>query len=146
VMILLSVVMALGLAGILKENTLGTLLGGIAGYVLSQGVGKAAAAAVTQGLAAAGGGAAGGGTPLPITLTSLSPTTGPAGGGTAVKITGSGFLPGATVTFGGTPAPVSNITNTTIDVTTPAHAAGAVEVVVTNTNGQTAKLANAFTY
>jgi hypothetical protein len=43
VMILLSVIMALGLAGILKENTLGTLLGGIAGYVLSQGVGRAAA-------------------------------------------------------------------------------------------------------
>ena len=43
VMILLSVVMALGLAGILKENTLGTLLGGIAGYVLAQGVGRAAA-------------------------------------------------------------------------------------------------------
>lgn len=47
VMILLSVIMALGLANILKENTLGTLLGGIAGYVLSQGVGRAAARAVT---------------------------------------------------------------------------------------------------
>jgi hypothetical protein len=43
VMILLSVIMALGLAGILKENTLGTLLGGIAGYVLAQGVGRSAA-------------------------------------------------------------------------------------------------------
>ena len=43
VMILLSVVMALGLANILKENTLGALLGGIAGHVLSQGVGRAAA-------------------------------------------------------------------------------------------------------
>lgn len=51
VMILLSVVMALGLAGILKENTLGTLLGGIAGYVLAQGVGRAAAREVTRGTA-----------------------------------------------------------------------------------------------
>ena len=50
VMILLSVVMALGLAGILQENTLGTLLGGIAGYVLAQGVGRAAAREVTRGL------------------------------------------------------------------------------------------------
>ena len=50
-MILLSVIMALGLANILKENTLGTLLGGIAGYVLSQGVGRAAAQAVKEGLA-----------------------------------------------------------------------------------------------
>jgi hypothetical protein len=43
VMILLSVIFGLGLSDILKENTLGTLLGGIAGYVLSQGVGRAAA-------------------------------------------------------------------------------------------------------
>jgi hypothetical protein len=43
VMILLSVIMALGLSDILKENVLGTLLGGIAGYVLAQGVGRAAA-------------------------------------------------------------------------------------------------------
>src|SRR5262249_13438746 len=50
VMILLSVIMALGLASILKENTLGTLLGGIAGYVLSQGVGRAAAQAVKEGI------------------------------------------------------------------------------------------------
>jgi chorismate mutase len=53
VMILLSVVMALGLAGILTENTLGTLLGGIAGYVLAQGVGRAAAREVTRGVAGA---------------------------------------------------------------------------------------------
>lgn len=43
VTILLSVVMSLGLSGILQEDTLGTLLGGIGGYVLSQGVGRAAA-------------------------------------------------------------------------------------------------------
>lgn len=48
VMILLSVILALGLAGILKENTLGTLLGGIAGYVLAQGVGRAAAREVSR--------------------------------------------------------------------------------------------------
>jgi len=53
VMILLSVVMALGLAGILTENTLGTLLGGIAGYVLAQGVGRAAAREVSRGQAVA---------------------------------------------------------------------------------------------
>jgi hypothetical protein len=42
VMILFSVIMALGLSDILKEQTLGTLLGGIAGYILAQGVGRAA--------------------------------------------------------------------------------------------------------
>ncbi len=48
VMILLTVILALGLVGILKENTLGTLLGGIGGYVLAQGVGRAAARAATR--------------------------------------------------------------------------------------------------
>jgi hypothetical protein len=42
VMILLVVIVVLGLTSILQENTLGTLLGGVAGYVLSQGVGRAA--------------------------------------------------------------------------------------------------------
>jgi len=50
VMILLSVIMALGLAGLLSENTLGTLLGGIGGYVLSQGVGRSAARAALKDL------------------------------------------------------------------------------------------------
>jgi hypothetical protein len=45
VMILLSALMALGLTGILHEQVLGTLLGGIAGYVLAQGVGRATARA-----------------------------------------------------------------------------------------------------
>jgi hypothetical protein len=48
VMVLLSVILALGLASIIKENTLGTLLGGIAGYVLAQGVGRAAAREVSR--------------------------------------------------------------------------------------------------
>lgn len=48
VMLLLSVVMALGLGGILKEQTLGTLLGSIAGYVLAQGVGREAARQATR--------------------------------------------------------------------------------------------------
>jgi uncharacterized protein YcfJ len=43
VMVLLSVIVALGLSNILKEQVLGTLLGGVAGYVLAQGVGRAAA-------------------------------------------------------------------------------------------------------
>ena len=43
VTILLSVILALGLSGVIAEETLGTLLGGIGGYVLSQGVGRAAA-------------------------------------------------------------------------------------------------------
>jgi hypothetical protein len=48
VMILLSVIFALGLSLRLQENTLGTLLGGIAGYVLAQGVGRSAARDVVR--------------------------------------------------------------------------------------------------
>lgn len=42
VMILLIVIVVLGLTTTVKENTLAALLGGIAGYVLSQGVGRQA--------------------------------------------------------------------------------------------------------
>jgi hypothetical protein len=48
VMILLSVILALGLSNILKENVLGTLLGGVGGYVLAQGVGRSAARDVAR--------------------------------------------------------------------------------------------------
>ncbi|MBX3176260.1 MAG: hypothetical protein KF886_02775 [Candidatus Hydrogenedentes bacterium] len=48
VMILLSCIMALGLSGLLGENTIGTLLGGIGGYVLSQGVGRSVARQVEK--------------------------------------------------------------------------------------------------
>lgn len=50
VMLLLVTILVLGLGGKIQENTIGTLLGGLAGYVLAQGVGRAAArAAITTG-------------------------------------------------------------------------------------------------
>jgi hypothetical protein len=48
VMVILIVVCVLGISNTLHENTLGTLLGAIGGYVLSQGVGRAASRAATQ--------------------------------------------------------------------------------------------------
>lgn len=42
VLIILIAILSLGINGILREETLGTLLGGIGGYVLAQGVGRAA--------------------------------------------------------------------------------------------------------
>ena len=83
----------------------------------------------------------------PPHVTSLSPTSGSTAGGTAVTITGTDFTSGATVTFGGTPATNVQVTSSTsITATTPAHAAGAVSVVVTNPDGQSGTLANGFTY
>ncbi len=89
-----------------------------------------------------------GGQPLPApTVSSLAPTTGPSTGGTAVTITGTNFVAGATVTFGGTAATgVTVVSNTSITATTPAHAAGAVSVVVRNPDSQSATLSNGFTY
>jgi hypothetical protein len=81
------------------------------------------------------------------TVTSVAPGAGPAGGGTAVTITGAGFAGGATASLGGTAATgVTVVNSTTITATTPAHAAGAVNVVVTSLDGQAGTLANGFTF
>jgi hypothetical protein len=84
---------------------------------------------------------------LPPTVTGVSPNTGPTGGGTAVTITGTNFASGATVTFGGTAATsVVVVSGTQITATTPAGAAGAVTVTVTNLGVPSGSLTNAFTY
>ena len=81
------------------------------------------------------------------TISSVSPTSGTTAGGTAVTISGTGFLSGATVSFGGTAATgVTVVNSTSIKASTPAHAAGAVNVVVTNPDAQTGTLTNGYTY
>lgn len=81
------------------------------------------------------------------TVTGVNPTSGPTAGGTSITITGTGFAAGATVTVGGTAATNVVVSNsTTITAVTPAHAAGTVDVVVTNSNGQSGSMLNAFTY
>jgi IPT/TIG domain-containing protein/fibronectin type III domain protein len=81
------------------------------------------------------------------TVSAVSPNTGVIGGGTSVTISGTGFQPGATVTFGGVAATGVNVVNaTTITAATPAHAAGAVNVAVTNGDGQSATLTNGYSY
>ena len=87
-------------------------------------------------------------------ITSVSPATGPSLGGTTVTITGAGFLAGAKVAFAasgelspptGTSVVVS-ADGTQITAKTPAHAAGQVDVVVTNQGGGKATRTNAFTF
>ncbi len=81
------------------------------------------------------------------TVSSINPTSGTTGGGTPVTITGTGFLAGATVSLGGTAATgVTVVNSTSITATTPAHAAGAASVVVTNTDAQSGTLTNGYTY
>lgn len=73
--------------------------------------------------------------------------TGPAAGGTHVVVTGTNFFPEATVTFGGQAA-TSVLVGDSKHLTckTPAHAAGAVDVVVTNPNTQAGTGTGLFTY
>ena len=84
----------------------------------------------------------------------MSPATGSSLGGTAVTITGAGFLAGAKVAFAAS-GELSSRTGTSVVVsadgaqltaTTPAHAAGAVDVVVTNRGGGKATKTGAFTF
>jgi PKD repeat protein len=79
---------------------------------------------------------------------SMAPTSGPTTGGTPVTITGTDFVDGALfgVTIGGANANGVYVNPTTITATTPAHAAGTVNVVITNGDGQTDTGTNAFTY
>ena len=79
-------------------------------------------------------------------VTTVSPSTGPVAGGAGVTIHGSGFTGTTAVTFGGLPATgISVVDASTLTATTPAHAAGAVDVVVTNALGTGTALA-AYTY
>lgn len=82
------------------------------------------------------------------TLTSATPSSGNIAGGTTVTLAGTNFASGATVTVGGTTAPnvVVAADGKSLTFTVPAHAAGASAIVVTNTNGSTVTLANAYTY
>ena len=81
-----------------------------------------------------------------LSLTGVIPSSGGTSGG-PVRLTGTGFMAGATVTFGGVAATsVSVVSPTTITALRPAHAPGAVDVVVTSLDGQVATLAGGFTY
>src|SRR5207249_11235024 len=78
------------------------------------------------------GGAAGGAT---ATLVAISPATGDLAGGTVVTLSGTNFACTPSfpaVDFGGAAGTVTSCGSTTMTATTPAHAAGTVNVTVTN--------------
>ena len=85
--------------------------------------------------------------PVAITQNCITPNSGTTLGGTNVTISGSNFAGVTSVTFGGNAATnVTTVSSTTITATTPAHEAGQVSVVITNSDAQTATLTNGFTY
>jgi hypothetical protein len=80
------------------------------------------------------------------TVTDISPAVGPATGGTPVTITGTNFSNVTSITFGGTAVAAFTLNSpTSISTTTPAHAAGAVNVVVANSIDSGSK-SSGFTY
>lgn len=84
--------------------------------------------------------------PATPTLTKLNPDRGPSTGGTTVTLTGTNFRNGTMATFDGIAAPSTFVDDKNLRVTTPPHAAGTVDVVVTNPDGQLGRLRSSFTY
>jgi hypothetical protein len=87
-------------------------------------------------------------TSLPApTILSITPSIGSTGGGASIRITGAGLLPGIRVAFGET-----NVEgwfdrySGGVVVTTPSHAPGSVDVVVTNVDGQNGVAIGAYTF
>ena len=83
---------------------------------------------------------------VPPVLRTLSPSSGPLSGGTQVTLSGDNFSPGATVSFGGANATNVTVSSATISATTPLHPAGMVDVVVTNSDGQSATMPASYAY
>lgn len=87
-----------------------------------------------------------------LAINGVSPGFGSTVGGTPITITGTNFATGATVTIGGVPArQVSVLNSTTITALTPlgpsnVSSSSAVDVRVTNPDGQVATRIGGFTY
>ena len=80
-------------------------------------------------------------------VSSMSPKSGPTSGGTPVTVSGVNFKTGDTVLFGGVAASSVTVSSATqIQAVTPAHIAGPITVTVQDAGGQSANLANGFTY
>lgn len=84
--------------------------------------------------------------PAALAVNKISPSSGSSAGGTPIEITGYGFNPGSTVIFGGTAMKVTYVDSQKLVATTPAGAAGLIDVLVTNPNGQSDTLREGYTY
>jgi hypothetical protein len=86
--------------------------------------------------------------PVVPSISGVSPSSSSAAGGTSVTITGTGFTGTSKVLFGtGAPATIAAVTPMSITVTSPAHAAGVVNLRVTTPVGTSATTsADVFTY
>ena len=82
----------------------------------------------------------------PPNITGILSSSGSTHGGTNVTITGTNFTGATSVTFDGLAATTINVVNsTTITCITPAHSAGAVNVIITTQGGSSVEFSS-FTY
>jgi MYXO-CTERM domain-containing protein len=82
-----------------------------------------------------------------VAVTNITPNSGPTAGGASVTLKGTGFLANATVMIGGAATDVIVVDEATITAKTPINQpAGAVNVVVTNTDASTATLTGGYSY
>ncbi len=87
-----------------------------------------------------------------ISIASIVPDTGPTVGGTTVTINGSNFTSSSqpkqlSVSFGGVQSPhVTVVSSVQLSAIVPPHAAGTVNIVVSDSNGNSSSLPRAFTY
>ncbi len=80
-------------------------------------------------------------------VTPITPATGATTGGDTVTITGTNFTDPTSVYFGSSAGTgISYDSSTQLSGTTPAHASGAVDLIVINSNGQWDITQDAFTY
>jgi hypothetical protein len=84
--------------------------------------------------------------PSGLSVLSVSPRVAMVGTSTDVRISGTGFRAGATVSVGQPATNVAVVSSTMINATVVAQNAGILDVVVTNPNGDTTKLAAGFTF
>jgi len=79
----------------------------------------------------------------PLSIGTVSPSAGSSG--TTVNLRGSGFVSGAVVSFGTNQASTAFIDSNTLSATVPSMPSGPTRITVTNPNGQTYALDDAFT-
>ena len=84
--------------------------------------------------------------PVPPTITAITPNRGPLTGGQVATIEGNGFIPGVSVVISDVEAKVIAFTETHITFTTPAHTEGAKFVLVRNVDRKVGFLDGGYTY
>jgi hypothetical protein len=84
---------------------------------------------------------------VPLTAGAVSPLFNYENGGGTISITGTGFVTGAVVSVGGSSCTtVKVVSSTRITCVVPPHAAGRVDVVVTNSDGRVFTFKGGFVY